>query len=239
MSEKLQKILARAGVASRRAAEELIKANKVTVNGKAAKLGDRATAADAIAVHGKIIDTDTPEQIVMLYHKPEGYICSRFDEQGRPLIFQQLPDCPAGRWLYVGRLDINSSGLLLITNDGSLANKLTHPSKHVPRTYLVRVIGNVDTVAQNKLRNGIKLEDGMARFTKIKQSKKSGSGKNRWYEVTVTEGRNRIVRRMFEAVNCTVNRLVRIKFGNLSLPRDLQPGHSRILDKKELNLLQD
>ena len=234
MSEKIQKILARAGVASRRAAEDLLRANKVTLNGKPAKLGDRATADDIIAVNGKVIDTTVPDRIVLLYHKPEGVLCSRKDDQGeRPLIFDQLPNCPEGRWLYVGRLDLNSSGLMLITNDGSLANNLMHPSKHVLRTYRARVIGELPDMAIKRLRQGVQLEDGKAKFNSIKATGHAG-GKNRWYEVTIAEGRNRIVRRMFEAVNCTVSRLMRTKLGPIALPRDLPPGASVQLSSQQL-----
>jgi 23S rRNA pseudouridine2605 synthase len=232
MSEKIQKIIARAGVASRRRAEELIAAGKVKVNGNIAKLGDRAEATDEIIVAGNLIKADKPESIVLMYHKPEGVICSRADDQERPLIFEQIPQCPAGRWIYIGRLDVNSSGLMLITNDGEIANNLMHPSKHILRTYLVRVIGELSANNINALLTGVRLEDGMAKFVGIKQRPSAG-GKNNWYEVTIAEGRNRIVRRLFEAVNCSVNRLVRIKIGELSLPRELGLGESRELTKRE------
>jgi 23S rRNA pseudouridine2605 synthase len=236
MSEKIQKIIARAGVASRRRAEELITAGQVRVNGKIAKLGDRAELVDEITVAGNLIISDKPESIVLMYHKPEGVICSRADDKDRPLIFEQLPPCPAGRWIYIGRLDINSSGLMLITNDGEIANNLMHPSKHILRTYLVRVIGDLSATNINALLTGIRLEDGMAKFIGIKQRPSAG-GKNNWYEVTVAQGRNRIVRRMFESVNCSVSRLVRIKIGELALPRELDLGASRELTKRELKAI--
>lgn len=238
MSEKIQKVLARAGVASRRAVEELIRQNKVTINGKRASLGDRATQDDVLAVNGRVIDTTMPDRIVMMYHKPEGVVCSREDDQDRPLIFDQLPECRAGRWLYVGRLDINSSGLLLVTNDGVFANNVIHPSQHLTRTYLVRMIGELSAEDRKKLQDGIELEDGKARFVSIKQTS-TGKGRNRWYEVVVEEGRNRIIRRLFEAVNCSVNRLIRIKISNLSMPRDLTVGECRELTRREMKLLTD
>lgn len=237
MSEKIQKILARAGVASRRNIEEMLRENRIKINGKPAKLGDRATDADILAVDGRVVETTKPDSIVLMYHKPEGVVCSRKDDQGRPLIFDQLPKCPQGRWLYVGRLDINSSGLILITNDGELANNLMHPSKHVERAYLARVIGDLPAESVQRLIEGVQLEDGIAKFDSIREQRSTSRGRNSWYKVSVHEGRNRIVRRMFEAVNCTVSRLMRVSIGKLTLPRDLQAGQYRELTKQELELI--
>jgi 23S rRNA pseudouridine2605 synthase len=192
------------------------------VAGRPARLGERATADDEIAVDGKRIDLKRASGRVLLYHKPVGELVTRSDPQGRPTVFSRLPP---GRWVAVGRLDFNSSGLLLFTDDGELANRLMHPRYEVEREYLARVQGAVDI---EKLKHGVSLEDGPAAFERI-TLEKSGEGTNRWYRVALREGRNREVRRMFEAVGARVSRLQRVRYGPIELPRDLEPGQWREL----------
>ena len=219
--ERLQKILAKYGVSSRRKAEEIIEQGRVRVNGKVAQLGDKATLKDKISLDGKALSnlgTPMTRPRVILYHKPEGEVCTRKDEKGRRTVFESLPRLAKSNWIMVGRLDINTSGLLLFTTDGDLANRLMHPSYEIEREYAVRVFGEPltdETLA--KLKEGIMLEDGLAKFNSIKFS--GGEGANIWYYVTLSEGRNREVRRMFDAVGVTVSRLVRIRYGNTFLPK--------------------
>jgi 23S rRNA pseudouridine2605 synthase len=221
--ERLQKLLAAAGLGSRREIEGWIEAGRVTLGGRVAKLGDRALPADAIAVDGKSVTrAAAAAPRVLLYHKPVGEMVTRHDPGRRPTVFARLP---AGRWVAVGRLDLNSSGLLLFTDSGELANRLMHPRYELEREYSVRVQGNPDLEA---LRRGVHLEDGVAAFTSIHQEK-AGTGTNRWYRVVLKEGRNREVRRLFEAVGARVNRLVRVRYGPVELPQDLAPGNWREL----------
>ncbi len=196
----------------------------MTVAGRPAKLGERAFPSDPIAVDGKVVALSSASKSrVLLYHKPVGELVTRSDPQGRPTVFSRLPP---GRWIAVGRLDINSSGLLLFTDSGELANRLMHPRYELEREYSARVQGNPDI---GKLRSGVQLEDGPAAFDSIVQEK-TATGTNRWYRVTLREGRNREVRRLFEAVGARVNRLVRVRYGPLSLPADLAPGNWRELE---------
>ena len=174
---------------------------------------------------------------VLLYHKPEGRVCSRKDEQGRPTIFEQLPPCPQGRWISVGRLDLNTSGLLLLTNNGELANRLMHPRSEIEREYAVRVFGELTPEQLRQLKEGIMLEDGSARFERIIPMPGETEGRNHWYRVVLKEGRNREVRRLFEAVGGTVNRLIRIRYGDLTLPRNLGRGRSQRLTWRQVNAL--
>jgi len=193
------------------------------VQGRPAKLGDRALASDAIAVDGKVVALSKPSAPrVLLYHKPVGEMVTRHDPEGRPTVFARLPP---GRWVAVGRLDLNSSGLLLFTDSGELANRLMHPRYELEREYSARVQGNPDL---EKLRQGVQLGDGLAAFTSIRPEREA-SGTNRWYRVTLKEGRNREVRRLFEAVGARVSRLVRVRYGPVSLPADLAPGEWREL----------
>lgn len=223
MSEKLQKVLARAGLASRRAIETWISAGRITINGKVAKLGDRVEPNDTIQVdHKTIQQPDHTESQLLIYHKPEGEICTRSDPQGRPTVFEHLPPLSSGRWINIGRLDLNTSGLLLLTTDGELAHQLMHPSFALEREYLVRVLGKVNADILERLKTGVKLEDGLARFESI--ATHSGAGANRWYRVIVTEGKNRLVRRLWESQGLQVSRLMRIRYGNITLPRTLKPG---------------
>ncbi|MDF2868117.1 MAG: ribosomal large subunit pseudouridine synthase [Gammaproteobacteria bacterium] len=234
MSEKLQKILANAGLGSRRALEEWIKNGRVKLNGKVAELGARATIEDKIEVDGRLIRFNhhfaEEQPAVLLYHKPAGEVCTRSDPEGRPTVFDNLPRVRNKRWVIVGRLDLNTSGLLLFTTDGELANRLMHPSYEIEREYAVRVWGEVDQLILTNLQKGVMLEDGLARFDKIQDA--GGAGKNHWYHVILTEGRNREVRRLWESQGVTVSRLIRVRFGNIQLPRDLRIGSSRLLEQE-------
>jgi len=198
----------------------------VTVAGRVAQLGDRAAPSDAIAVDGRPVALAAPTSgRVLLYHKPEGELVTRSDPQGRPTVFDRLPP---GRWIAVGRLDINSAGLLLLTEDGELANRLMHPRYGVEREYAVRVQGTLGEPELERLRRGVELDDGRAAFERIEPADpRSRESANRWYRVTIKEGRNREVRRMFAAVGARVSRLLRVRYGPLELPRDLPPGQWR------------
>ena len=230
MTEKLQKVLARSGFGSRRELETLIQAGQVIVNGETAILGLRVSETDEISIQGKTVTNrsteDTPSR-VMLYHKPEGEMCTRHDPEKRPTVFDNLPRLQRGRWIAVGRLDFNTAGLLLFTTNGDLANILMHPRSQIEREYAVRVFGEVDPAVLNRLKAGVKLEDGMARFNQITDG--GGEGQNHWYHVTLSEGRNREVRRMWESQGVQINRLIRVRFGDILLPRDLRKGKFREL----------
>ncbi|MBD3754557.1 MAG: rRNA pseudouridine synthase [Gammaproteobacteria bacterium] len=238
--EKLQKILARAGFGSRRAVETLISEGKVKVNGQLAKLGDRATENDQIKVNDQPVKATRlakqPTQVI-LYNKPEGLVCSRKDEKGRETIFNQLPRIINSRWVSIGRLDINTSGLLILTNNGELANRLMHPSYEVEREYLVRVFGEVPDSIIKQLKEGIMLEDGPAKFDKISRLPGEEGSMNSWFRVVIKEGRNREVRRMWESQGVQVNRLQRIRYGEFQLPRNLRKGKTEALTWKQINQL--
>jgi 23S rRNA pseudouridine2605 synthase len=225
MSEKIQKVLANAGLASRREIEKWIVENRISVNGVTAKLGDRINTNDRVRVDGREINlakSASSKTRVLLYHKPEGEICTRSDPEGRPTVFDHLPLLRNGRWVSIGRLDFNTSGILLLTNDGELANHLMHPSSEIEREYAVRVKGQVTPAVLKQLKKGVALEDGPAHFEEIKDV--GGEGTNHWYHVIVKEGRNRVVRRLWESQDIAVSRLIRIRFGNLTLPRLLRRG---------------
>lgn len=239
MSEKLQKVLARSGVGSRREMEEYISAGRVTVDGKVAHLGDRIHANQQVRVDGHPVKIAAEaEQVcrVIAYHKPEGEICSRTDPEGRPTVFDRLPKIKDSRWIAIGRLDINTSGLLLFTTDGELANRLMHPKFEVEREYAVRVFGDVNDAMIQKLRTGVELEDGKANFKKLKSM--GGEGINRWFHVVLTEGRNREVRRMWESQGAVVSRLIRIRYGDLLLPKHLPAGGYAEYPLEEVNYLR-
>ncbi|MBY0545433.1 MAG: 23S rRNA pseudouridine(2605) synthase RluB [Gammaproteobacteria bacterium] len=230
MSEKLQKVLARAGFGSRRQLEKVIESGEVMVNGVPASLGQRVTPDDTITIQGRTVTNTPPEEIpcrVLLYHKPEGEVCSRNDPEKRPTVFDNLPKLQRGRWVAVGRLDYNTAGLLLFTTHGDLANALMHPRSQIEREYAVRVFGEVSPDVLKQLTKGVKLEDGVAKFSTITDA--GGQGQNHWYHVTLAEGRNREVRRMWESQGIQVNRLIRVRFGEILLPRDLRKGHMREL----------
>jgi 23S rRNA pseudouridine2605 synthase len=236
--EKLQKVLAAQGLGSRREMERWIEAGRVKVNGRRATIGDRVSHQDKIVVDGKALDIARAagrRRRVMAYNKPEGEVSTRSDPEGRPTVFDRLPPLHNERWVMVGRLDINTSGLLLFTNDGELANKLMHPSSETEREYACRILGDVDDAMLQRLQQGVLLEDGMARFGSIRVQ--GGSGANRWYTVTIREGRNREVRRLWESQDVTVSRLKRIRYGNVAIPSLLRPGDWLDLSKADIDAL--
>jgi 23S rRNA pseudouridine2605 synthase len=236
--EKLQKVLARAGLGSRRVLEQWISDGRITVNGVVAKLGDRVLPGQDIRVDGVSLSAGARHGVrrrIILYHKPEGQVCTTADPEGRPTVFDHLPVLRNARWIVVGRLDFNTQGLLIFTTDGELANRLMHPSSEIEREYAVRVLGNVDAGMLARLREGVQLEDGPAHFDTITDA--GGEGANRWYHVTLKEGRNREVRRLWEAVGAKVSRLIRVRFGPVTLPRLLRPGRWAELDKDTAALL--
>jgi len=241
MSDKLQKLLAHAGHGSRREIEKWIDDGRVTVNGKRAKLGDRAMTADRILVDGKLIQLNAPKHELikaLMYHKPEGEICTRKDPKGRPTVFENLPAIPNGRWVSVGRLDINTSGLILFTNSGELANKLMHPSTGLEREYLVRVRGAVSSESIKKLtQDGVMIDGKPAKFDRVVASDMAEEGSNHWYRVVIREGRYREVRRLWDAVGHTVSRLKRIRYGTVKLTRDVKRGKHTKLAPKQLEKL--
>lgn len=222
--ERLQKVLAQAGVASRREIEEWIAAGRIAVNGVPATLGQKVGPGDRVKVNGKLVPLRFNQRSprVLIYHKPEGEIVSRDDPEGRPTVFDRLPLLRKGRWLAIGRLDFNTSGLLLFTNDGDLANRLMHPRYELEREYAVRVLGALTDEQAKSLLDGVQLEDGVAKFGLLRDE--GGEGANHWYRVTISEGRNREVRRMFEAVGLTVSRLMRVRYGSVELPARLKRG---------------
>lgn len=234
---KLQKRLAEAGLGSRRAMEALIQNGEVSVNGTAAHLGMRVGPHDRIEVGGRIVGRISRASVergpqVLLYHKPEGEIVSRSDPEGRPSVFDRVPAARRGRWLAVGRLDFNTCGLLIFTDSGELANRLTHPRYRARRDYAVRLVGELTAEQMRRLRSGIQLEDGLARFELVEAQ--GGEGTNRWYRVRVREGRNRLVRRMFAALGLTVSRLMRTSFGPFELPPRVKRGHWLKLETDEV-----
>ena len=228
--ERIQKVLAQAGLGSRREIEGWITAGRLSINGKRAVLGDRITVADKVRLDGELLHvtkTVSRKTRVLAYHKPAGEVCTRSDEKGRKTVFDSLPGIKNSRWVSIGRLDINTSGLLLFTNDGELANRLMHPSNEYEREYAVRVFGEVSKETLKKMEVGVELEDGMARFVSIHDG--GGKGMNHWYHVVIREGRNREVRRIWESQGVTVSRLIRVRFGPFHLPRDLPPGRHQEL----------
>ncbi|MEJ1298844.1 MAG: pseudouridine synthase [Candidatus Sedimenticola sp. (ex Thyasira tokunagai)] len=235
---RLQKVLANAGLGSRRKLEKRIEAGEVTVNGKVAKLGDRVTIEDRITLGNHPVGAwrlKEQKHQVIIYNKPEGELVTRDDPEGRPTIFKRLPKLKSGRWISVGRLDINTSGLIILTTDGNLANQLMHPSHQVEREYAVRVHGKVTKEMLQQMTSGIELEDGAARFEDIVES--GGEGTNRWFHVVIMEGRKREVRRLWEAVGVKVNRLKRVRYGPIILDSSLSIGRHRELNEKELEAL--
>lgn len=234
MQERLQKVLARAGLGSRRQIEDWIRAGRVEINGKPALLGQRVSGRERILVDGKKVQLRASDRVsaeTIAYHKPAGEICSRADPGGRPSVFSALPKLQTGRWISVGRLDINTSGLLLFTTDGELAHRLMHPAQEIEREYAVRLLGKVEPLMLERLIQGVELEDGFARFSAIEES--GGSGANRWYHVIIKEGRNREVRRLWESQGIKVSRLARVRYGPVILERKLRPGKYRPLTFKE------
>ena len=236
MSEKIQKVLARVGLGSRRAMEELILEGRVSVNGHVAKLGDRIEAQDQLRVDGRPVKFEAAEEArrrVILYYKPEGEVCTRTDPEGRPTVFDRLPKLKNERWVAVGRLDINSQGLILFTTDGDFANCLMHPSTEMEREYAVRVHGQVTDEMVANLLSGVQLLDGPAKFDEIVDA--GGEGSNHWYHVILREGRKREVRRMWETQGLQVSRLIRVRYGSVHLPRNLKVGRWIELEKEAID----
>ena len=239
-TEKIQKRIASSGLCSRRAAEELVLVGRVRVNGKRALLGSRVSQHDKIEVDGKALrlaplkQTNSVPQI-LLYHKPVGEICSRDDPQGRPSVYDALPRCAYGRWISIGRLDFNTSGVLLFTDNGELANQLSHPKSSIEREYAVRVQGDVSQDMLNRLREGVALEDGTANFSDIHVVSQTHAASNRWFYVVLMSGRNREVRRLWESQNVRVSRLKRVRFGNIILPSNLTAGRHQLITGKALD----
>jgi 23S rRNA pseudouridine2605 synthase len=236
--ERIQKVLARGGVASRREIETWIQEGRLRINGIEAKLGDRLKPGDRLQLNGRPVQwekyAEQPPR-VLIYHKPIGEVVTRRDPEGRPTIFTQLPALPIGRWITVGRLDINTQGLLLVTNHGELANRLMHPGTEIEREYAVRILGTVSDEMLVRLKQGVELEDGVARFDDIVFS--GGEGVNKWYHVIVREGRNRLVRRLWESQGVTVSRLIRVRYGPVALPERLKAHTFHELDEQELQML--
>jgi 23S rRNA pseudouridine2605 synthase len=235
---KLQKALADAGHGARREIEEWIAAGRISVNGEVAHVGQRIGPEDRVRLNGRLVQLKAgggrlPR--VLFYHKPEGEIVSRDDPEGRPTVFEKLPRINNGRWIAVGRLDFNSCGLMLFTSSGELANRLMHPSYELEREYAVRVLGEPTPEAMAQLEAGVELEDGLAKFNRILDA--GGEGANHWYNVTLSEGRNREVRRMFEAVGLQVSRLMRVRYGPAQLPPGLKRGMWRELEPTEVMAL--
>ena len=233
MSEKLQKVLAARGLGSRREIERWISEGRVSVNGEVATLGDRVTDEDRIHVDGRPVTSKKLSHRHLLYNKPEGEICSRDDPEGRPTVFDRLPKLKNQRWISVGRLDFNTSGLLLFTTDGELANRLMHPSSGIDREYAVRVLGDVTEDSLERMREGVLLEDGIYRFTDIQPAANADPEQetaNNWYYVVLMEGRNREVRRLWESQGYTVSRLKRVRFGSFFIPSAVRAG--RFVDLK-------
>ncbi|MGO9804446.1 MAG: pseudouridine synthase [Steroidobacteraceae bacterium] len=252
---RLQKLLAEVGLGSRRAIEEWIRAGRVSVAGRTAKLGDRATPADDIRLDGARVKLYPPQgktREVLLYYKPLGEVTTRSDPERRPTVFERLPPPKRGRWVSVGRLDVNTSGLLLLTTDGTLAHRLMHPSSEIAREYLVRVRGRPPTEVVAQLLLGVQLDDGPAHFDRIEAGAwdEGGGGRGRHpgapgsggsgggtFRVVLHEGRNREVRRLWQAVGFEVSRLMRIRYGPIELPRDLKPGTTRLLSPAQVERL--
>lgn len=231
-------MLARGGVGSRREIERWISEGRLKINGKPVGLGDRLREGDRLFLNDRIVNwekfVEQPTR-VLLYHKPVGEVVTRRDPEGRPVVFTQLPKLAVSRWIAVGRLDINTSGLLLVTNNGELANRLMHPSTQVEREYAVRILGEVSDATLARLKEGVELEDGMAKFDDIHFF--GGEGANKWYNVIVAEGRNRLVRRLWESQQVVVSRLMRVRYGPVVLPERLKARTFYELTDKELELL--
>ena len=236
-SPKLHKVLAQAGMGSRLEMEQLILEGRISVNGEPAHIGQRIQFGDTIKVNGKPVRVrmTPPPPRVLAYHKPAGEVVSHDDPQNRPTVFRRLPRLMQGKWQSVGRLDINTEGLLLLTSSGELANRLMHPRFGLQREYAVRVLGALSNEEKQRLLDGVRLDDGMAQFASIEDG--GGEGANCWYRVTIGEGRNREVRRMFEAVGHAVSRLIRIRYGAMMLPRGLKRGAWVELDERDIGRL--
>lgn len=238
MTEKLQKVLARAGFGSRREIETWIAKGRIKVNGKVAVVGDRVTDDDKIVVDGKKLAPQKKireDRRVILYNKPENEVSTRSDPEGRRTVFDRLPPLKHGRWVSIGRLDLNTSGLMLFTTDGELANKLMHPSSQIEREYAVRILGDVTPEMVQEMHKGVIIEDHLCRFTDIQHY--GGEGVNQWYHVVLLEGRNREVRKLWESQGVKVSRLKRVRFGPLFIPSTVVKGRFNELGKTEIEKL--
>ena len=238
MSEKLQKVLARAGLGSRREIERWIADGRIQINNRVAQLGDRITGQEYIQLDAKPLalnESQAQTIRVIAYHKSIGSVCSRQDQQGRPTVFDDFPKLKNGRWILVGRLDLNTTGLLLATTDGELANRLMHPKYQVKREYAVRIYGDVNDAMLHRLQRGVELDDGIARFDNI--TLQGGEGRNHWFTVDIHEGRNREVRRLWESQGVQVNRLARNSFGPIQIPRRLRRGEYQELTQGQVDHL--
>ena len=234
--ERIQKVLAKAGLGSRREMEKVIEDKRVSVNGEVAKLGDKVQHTDELKVDGKTVKIDTKAvRRVLIYNKPEGEICTRKDPEGRQTVFDRLPKLTGERWVAVGRLDINTSGLLLFTNDGELANRLMHPSRQIEREYAVRILGEVKQENIDAMCAGVQLDDGMAKFSDVQYF--DGKGSNQWYHVVIVEGRNREVRRLWESQGFQVSRLKRVRYGSVFMDSSMRAGTWNELAKKDIDQL--
>lgn len=236
-AERIQKVLARSGLGSRRQLEKAIKMAQIYINGKLAELGNRIKEGDTIGWKNRkwIIQGKAQDFKIIMYNKPLGEICTRKDEKGRPTVFDNLPELKGQRWINIGRLDINTTGLILFTTDGEFANHMMHPSTQIDREYACRVFGEVDQIKLDNLRHGVELEDGKAKFNDIKAA---GAGEaNQWFHVVLLEGRNREVRRLWESQDLKVNRLKRVRYGGVFLPKKLRKGQFQELTLGELNIL--
>ncbi|HLS05954.1 MAG TPA: pseudouridine synthase [Wenzhouxiangella sp.] len=235
----MQKVLAAAGMGSRRSLEERIEAGEVMLDGRPARLGDSVRHGSRVSMDGRSwrAETQRPEHRTLVYHKPEGQITTRHDPEGRPTVFDNLPRLEHGRWVAVGRLDINTAGLLVLTTDGELANRMMHPSGRVDREYLCRIRGAVDQSQIDRLLKGVRLSDGPARFTDIVAGEVTAS--HSWYTVALMEGRYREVRRLWEAVGAQVARLKRVRFGPVFLPPRLRSGRYTELSKQDHRVLRE
>lgn len=244
MTERIQKLLATAGIASRRAIEDWIADGRITVNGRPAEPGQKINHDDHVRVDGRLVALARkvgPVRVI-LFRKKTGEMVTRDDPEGRRTVFRKLPELQTGRWIAVGRLDINTSGLLLMTTDGELARRLTHPSFEITRTYAVRVLGEMTDEIRRRLLKGVELADGPARCESLKSAdppdaEDAEGAANRWYEITMREGRNRIVRRLFEAVDMQVSRLIRIAYGPITLGRGIKAGGYREATPDEMQAL--
>ena len=236
--ERIQKLLARAGLGSRREIERWIEEGRMLVNGNPVQLGYHLKAGDYLQLNGRVVKwdkyADQPTR-VLVYHKPVGELVTRRDPEGRPVMFSQLPKLAVGRWIAVGRLDINTSGLVLVTNNGELANRLMHPSRQLEREYAVRILGEVDTAMEARLTAGVELDDGPAHFDSVRFY--AGEGANKWFYVTVKQGRNRLVRRLWESQGVKVSRLMRVRYGDVALPDGQRAQNVSELDAKALQAL--
>lgn len=237
--ERIQKLLSRHGVGSRRQVESWVAEGRIQVNGKTAQAGASITVADQITLDGKpvILRKEAPAR-VLAYRKQVGEVVARSDPQRRPTVFKRLPRVQGGRWIAVGRLDINTSGLLLLTTDGELASRLMHPSYEIEREYAVRVLGGLSDEAMKQLREGVLLEDGLAKVIAIRHDRRDeGTSANLWYNVVISEGRNREVRRLIEAVGGQVSRLMRVRYGPITIPSGIPSGRGKELDVNQLKAL--